>query len=103
MFERGKPRFATTGVIQSLPGFIIDSFWMMIDQNLQGVFQLGNLLAFQLENKQGKLTLAFSSDGENIDLRMDLPFQYEQSFPEAVFAYDDGENQTILLPNEVNA
>lgn len=102
MFERGNPRFATTGVIDQLPGVIIDTFWMIIDQNLKGVFELGNVLAFQLENNEGKLTIAFSSDGENIELRMDFPFLFHPNFPEAVFVYDDGKNQTILLPNEIN-
>lgn len=100
MFEHNAPRFATTGVISSLPGAIIDSLWVIIDADLQGTYDLNNLLAFQLEDHQGKLTVAFSNDGENIDMRIDLPFEFKATFPPSVLAYDDGKNQTILLPQE---
>lgn len=43
MFETNHSRFATFGVISNLPGEIIDSIWMIIDRNLQGVVPLNNL------------------------------------------------------------
>ncbi|MFC2825205.1 MAG: DUF960 family protein, partial [Lacticaseibacillus rhamnosus] len=34
------------------------------------------------------------------EMSVDLPFPYDPSFPDTVMAYDDGESQTILLPEE---
>lgn len=100
MFNRRFPRFATTGVVSHLPGTIIDSIWVIIDENLQGVFSLTDVLTFQLENRNGLLTIAFSNDQENVNMRVDLPFQYRDTYPNVLFAYDDGTRQTILLPQE---
>lgn len=100
MFDRNRDRFATYGVIGSLPGPIIDSIWMVIDQNLQGVVPLGNLLRFDLINTQGKVTLGYSEADSDTQMAIDLPFPYDDRFPKTVMAYDDGENQTILLPRE---
>ncbi|WP_071131685.1 DUF960 domain-containing protein [Enterococcus timonensis] len=102
MFNRNQARFASTGIISQLPGEIIDSLWVIIDADLKGTYVLGDLLVFQLENHQGKLTVAFSTDGENVDMRIDLPFQFLDTFPPSVYAYDDGSNQTILLPQEAH-
>ncbi len=103
MFAKNNTRYATTGVVSNLPSQVIDSVWFIIDQNLKGVFPLNNLIAFQLENNQGKLTMGFSNDGENIQMRVDLPFPYKEEYPSSVLAYDDGFSQTILLPNEAEA
>lgn len=100
MFSANQSRFATYGVIAKLPGEIIDSIWMIIDQDLTGVVPLGNLLRFDLLNTKGKLTMAFSEKNSDTQVAIDLPFDYDASFPETVMAYDDGENQTILLPEE---
>ena len=100
MFETNHSRFATFGVISNLPGEIIDSIWMIIDRNLQGVGPLNNLLRFDLQNNQGKLTVHFSKNGAATEMSVDLPFPYDPSFPDTVMAYDDGESQTILLPEE---
>ncbi|MFD1428630.1 MULTISPECIES: DUF960 domain-containing protein [Lacticaseibacillus] len=102
MFSRDEARFATYGVIANLPGEIIDSVWMIIDQNLQGVLPLGNLLRFDLLNSDGQLTIGFSEEGQDTQMAFDLDFTYDDSFPDTVMAYDDGENQTILLPEETN-
>ena len=100
MFTTNHSRFATYGVIAHLPGEVIDSIWLIIDQNLQGVIPLGNLLRFDLLNNGGKLTVAFSEKGSPTTMAIDLPFPYASQYPETVMAYDDGENQTILLPEE---
>lgn len=73
---------------------------MIIDRNLQGVVPLNNLLRFDLQNNQGKLTVHFSENGAATEMSVDLPFPYDPSFPDTVMAYDDGESQTILLPEE---
>lgn len=100
MFTADHSRFATYGVIAHLPGEIIDSIWLIIDQNLQGVVPLGNLLRFDLLNNGGKLTVAFSETNSATTMAIDLPFRYASEYPDTVMAYDDGENQTILLPEE---
>ncbi|WP_125704277.1 DUF960 domain-containing protein [Lacticaseibacillus daqingensis] len=100
MFASTHSRFATYGVIAQLPGEIIDSIWMIIDQNLTGVVPLGKLLRFDLLNTKGKLTIAFSQDGSDTQMAIDLPFDYRTDFPSTVMAYDDGTAQTILLPSE---
>lgn len=102
MFSTNESRFATYGVISKLPGEIIDSVWMIIDQDLTGVVPLGHLLQFDLLNTKGKLTMAFSEKGHDTQIAVDLPFDYDDSFPKTIMAYDDGENQTILLPEEAN-
>lgn len=81
MFAANHSRFATFGVISNLPGEIIDSIWLIIDRNLQGVVPLNNLLRFDLQNHQGKLTIHFSEEGAQTEMSVDLPFPYDPSFP----------------------
>ncbi|MCI1903571.1 DUF960 domain-containing protein [Enterococcus hirae] len=100
MFEANHARFATEGTVRSLPKEVIDSIWVIIDADLQGVYPLENLLYFGLENNHGKLTISYSQDGQAIDVRVDLPFPYNENFPKNILVYDDGTRQTILLPNE---
>lgn len=100
MFSQRANRFATFGVIANLPGELIDSVWMIIDQNLQGVIPLDPLLRFDIHNNQGKVTMHFSEDSSDTEMAVDLPFAYSSEFPDTVIAYDDGDNQTILLPEE---
>lgn len=101
MFKANQARYATGGVIQKIPGTIIDSIWLIIDFNLSGVFQLDDLIYFFLEDRNGLLTIAYSSDGKDVDLRIDLPFDYQENFPHVLYAIDDGQKQTILLPDEM--
>ncbi|OAU70655.1 GTP cyclohydrolase, partial [Lacticaseibacillus rhamnosus] len=68
MFAANHSRFATFGVISNLPGEIIDSIWLIIDRNLQGVVPLNNLLRFDLQNHQGKLTIHFSEEGAQTEM-----------------------------------
>ncbi|MCX2455679.1 DUF960 domain-containing protein [Lacticaseibacillus nasuensis] len=100
MFDRDSNRFATFGIISQLPGEIIDSIWLIIDQNLQGVMPLTNLLRFELLNQDGKLTVRFDAEDGKTQLAVDLPFAYDPAYPNEIMAYDDGDNQTILLPTE---
>ncbi len=48
MFKNSDQRFATIAVASKLPDALIDRFWSIIDQNLQGVFPLENVLTFDL-------------------------------------------------------
>ena len=59
-FTNTRGRYASFGVVTSLPDDIIDSFWYIIDNFLKGVFELDELLRFELINRQGKLTFRFS-------------------------------------------
>ena len=43
----------------------------------------------------------FSQEDSSVEMGIDLPFRYSSEFPQEVYAYDDGNRQTILLPNEI--
>ncbi|MCD2255789.1 DUF960 domain-containing protein [Lactobacillus sp. CC-MHH1034] len=102
MFQSRFGRFATVGVISSLPGEVIDSFWHIIDRNLQGVIPLENLLHFELKPKDGKLTITFYEDNVDLKMTFDQPLPWNEDYPNKILAYDDGTSQTILLPSEAN-
>lgn len=104
MFERfdaNRSRYASTGVVSSLPGEMIDSIWLIIDLDLKGGLPLSNLLTFALLNKNGQVSYRFTQAQTDAAIEIDLPFPFKASFPKEVFAYDDGTRQTILLPSEI--
>ena len=39
-FSNPNERYASFGIVTSLPSELIDSFWFVIDKNLTGVFDL---------------------------------------------------------------
>ncbi|BDR58358.1 DUF960 domain-containing protein [Xylocopilactobacillus apicola] len=100
MFDSRRGRFATYGVISHLPGEIIDTFWIIIDQNLQGVFNLAKVLNFNLIDNQGLLSIVYSQEESIYSVTFDLNTPFRANYPELVLAYDDGNSQTILLPTE---
>lgn len=102
-FERNRKRFASFGIVNTLPGEIIDSFWLMIDRNLKGLIPLNSLLHFKLINHQGMLTIHYMNIENNIAISMDLPFIFEEGWATEVYAYDNGHQETILLPAELPA
>ncbi|WP_430610231.1 DUF960 domain-containing protein [Enterococcus sp. DIV0876] len=99
-FDNARSRYASGGIVQRMPGELIDSIWMIIDLDLKGVFPLTNLLTFDVQNNQGRVSLLFSQSHSDVQLGVDLPYFYEDSLPKTVYAYDDGQRQTILLPSE---
>lgn len=99
-FDEKRSRFASVGVISTMPGELIDSIWLIIDMDLKGFVSLDNILTFDLLNHNGMVTLHFAQEGAQVEMAIDLPFTYRDAFPKQVYAYDDGENQTILLPSE---
>lgn len=99
-FDHERSRYASGGIVQRMPGELIDSIWMIIDLDLKGVFPLTNLLTFDVQNNQGRVTLLFSQPHSELVLGVDLPYFYDESLPKSVYAYDDGQRQTILLPSE---
>lgn len=100
-FDSDRSRYASVGVVSSLPGELIDSIWFIIDLNLKGVIPLDNILAFDLVNNNGNVTVHFSQAGSEVEMDIDLPFRYSSQFPAQVYAYDDGKRETILLPHEI--
>ncbi|GAA2907070.1 DUF960 domain-containing protein [Enterococcus pseudoavium] len=100
-FDSKKSRYASVGVVSSLPGELIDSIWYIIDLDLKGLIPLDNILSFDLINRNGQVTMHFSQEGSEVEMGIDLPFGYSYNFPQEVYAYDDGNRQTILLPNEI--
>ncbi len=101
MFGANKSRFATFGVISRTPGVMIDALWSIIDNNLQGVFPLQNLLRFEFRNHDGQLQVVFTEKGLDAELAVDLDYKYLDNLPASVYAYDDGNVQTILLEDEL--
>ncbi|MGM0238468.1 DUF960 domain-containing protein [Enterococcus sp. AZ103] len=100
-FDSNRSRYASVGVVSSLPGELIDSIWYIIDLDIKGVIPLNNMLSFGVINNNGHVTMHFSQDGDSVEMGVDLPFMYSTEFPSEVYAYDDGTRQTILLPSEI--
>ncbi|EOF68782.1 hypothetical protein SE9_00170 [Enterococcus faecium EnGen0126] len=100
-FDSSRNRYASVGVVSSLPDELIDSIWFIIDLDLKGVIPLENILTFDLIENRGKVTMHFSQAGSNVEMDIDLPFAYSNQFPAQVYAYDDGTRETILLPSEI--
>ncbi len=95
-FDSSRNRYASVGVVSSLPDELIDSIWFIIDLDLKGVIPLENILTFDLIENRGKVTMHFSQAGSNVEMDIDLPFAYSNQFPAQVYAYDDGTRETIL-------
>ena len=53
-FDSSRNRYASVGVVSSLPDELIDSIWFIIDLDLKGVIPLDNMLAFDLIDNNGK-------------------------------------------------
>lgn len=100
VFDKKRSRFASVGVVSSMPGELIDSIWFIIDLDLKGIVPLNNLIAFELLNHDGKVTMHFSQENSEVEMDIDLPFPFSYELPQEVYAYDDGKQQTILLPSE---
>ncbi|MHC5246887.1 DUF960 domain-containing protein [Enterococcus sp. HY326] len=100
-FDNNRSRYASVGVVSSMPGELIDSVWYIIDFNLKGVFPLNNLLSFTIMDNKGSVTMGYTEAETDVDMTVDLPFRYVDGLPSEVQAYDDGTRETILLPREI--
>lgn len=78
-FTQTKGRYATFGVVTSLPGEVIDSFWYFIDQYLKHVIPLKHILHFKLQNKKGKLSIIFSQEKYPNTITVDFPYKFDRS------------------------
>lgn len=99
MFENNRPRYASFGIVNTLPGEIIDQVWYIIDHNLQGMFQLNEIIGFNLTNHNNHLTFDFLQQ-DAVVASFDTPFPYAESFPASLWVYDDGSSQIVMLPKE---
>ena len=93
-------RYASFGVVTSLPDDIIDSFWYIIDNFLKDVFELDELLRFELINHQGKLTFRFSEASLSTTVSFDFNDAFDPFFPREIFVTDNNGKETIMLPDE---
>ncbi|MBO0470562.1 DUF960 domain-containing protein [Enterococcus sp. DIV0242_7C1] len=100
-FDKQRRRYASLGVVERLPGALIDSIWLIIDIDLKGLVPLTNMLYFDLIDNDGKVTIHFSQEISDVQMAIDLPFPYSDEYPSQVFAFDDGNKETILLPAEM--
>lgn len=99
MFENDHARYASYGVVNILPGEIIDQVWYIIDNDLQGMFELPHTLSLGLRNNDGQLTFDYSQN-DTLVASFDTPYPFSDDFPENVWVFDDGESQIVLLPQE---
>lgn len=99
-FTNTHGRYASFGVVTSLPDDIIHSFWYIIDNFLKGVFELDELLRFELINNQGKLTFRFSETSLSTIISFDFNDTFDPFFPQEIFVTDNDGKETIMLPDE---
>ena len=93
-------RYASFGIMTSLPEEIVDSFWYIIDNNLKGVFELRPVLKFEIINRQGRVSLRFSQKNFNTIISFDLNYQFDPFFPRQVYIVDNKGKETIMLSDE---
>ena len=99
-FTNTRGRYASFGVVTSLPDNIIDSFWYIIDNFLKGVFELDELLQFELINNKGKTTFRFSQDSLTTVVTFDFNDTFNPFVPREIFVTDNNGKETIMLPDE---
>ena len=99
-FTNTRGRYASFGIVTSLPDNIIDSFWYIIDNFLKGVFELDELLQFELINNKGKTTFRFSQDSLTTVVTFDFNDTFNPFFPREIFVTDNNGKETIMLPDE---
>ena len=101
-FDRTVGRYASFGIVTSLPGEVIDSFWYVIDNYLKGVIPLKSVIQFSIKNRGGKITLVFSQERYKNVLAVDLSSRFDPFYPSTVLVVDNQGQETITLPDEVS-
>ena len=101
-FDRTVGRYASFGIVTSLPGEVIDSFWYVIDNYLKGVIPLKSVIQFSIKNRGGKITLVFSQERYKNVLAVDLSSRFDPFYPSTVLVVDKQGQETITLPVEVS-
>lgn len=100
-FDQTNGRYASFGIVTSLPGEVIDSFWYFIDNYLKGVIPLKSVLRFSIKNRKGKVTLVFSQEGYKNAIALDLNSRFDHFYPSTILVMDKQGKETITLPDEV--
>ena len=101
-FHETKGRYASFGIITSLPGEIIDHFWYIIDSYLKGVLPLQSILRFNLKNRKGKLSITFSQEKYKNAITVDFQTNFDPFYPATVLVIDKNGQETIALPDEIS-
>lgn len=101
-FTNTTGRYASFGIVTSLPGNVIDSFWYIIDQYLKNVIPLKSVIRFTLENHKGKISLTFSQEHYKNALTVDLSIPYDPFYPRIILVVDKNGKETITLPDEIS-
>ena len=100
-FENTKHRYASFGIVSSIPGKLIDHFWFIIDHYLRGVLPLKHILRFRLKNRNGRMSISYAfSSRLTITVDTDIPF--DPFYPHTVLVIDRKGEQTVALPDELS-
>ncbi|MGT2753592.1 DUF960 domain-containing protein [Streptococcus ovis] len=100
-FTNTTGRYASFGIVTSLPSEIIDSFWYTIDQYLKHVIPLKKIIHFKLRNNKGKVSITFSQDRNKDVMTIDTPYKFDPFYPHTVYVIDRNGRETITLPDEL--
>ncbi|MGT2911604.1 DUF960 domain-containing protein [Streptococcus cameli] len=100
-FTQTKGRYASFGIITSIPANVIDSIWYIIDNYLKEVLPLKHILTFKLKNNKGKISITFSQEGNKNILTVDLQHRFDPFYPQTILIIDRKGKETILLPDEL--
>ena len=101
-FTNTKGRYASFGVVTSLPPELIDVFWEILDNNLKDVFTLDTLLTFQLVNNQGQLSFKYYDKYSKTVIVSDYATKFDPFYPEIVQIIDNNGRETIILHYELD-
>lgn len=102
-FTDTKGRYASFGIVTSLPPELIDTFWDILDNNLKGVFTLNQKLTFRLINHQGQVSFKYYDRHSRTTLVTDYAYPFDPFFPELVYIVDNHGMETIILPHELDS
>ncbi|MCP1640100.1 hypothetical protein J2T50_001823 [Streptococcus gallinaceus] len=101
-FTNTRGRYASFGIVTSLPGNVIDSFWYIIDNYLKTVIPLKKIIRFTLKNNKGNIQVTFSQEAYQNSIAVDLNIPYDPFYPRTVLIIDKNGKETITLPDELS-
>ena len=101
-FTNTKGRYASFGIVTSIPGELIDSVWYCIDQYLKHVIPLKHIIRFNIKNRSGQITLVFSQENYKHSLAVDLTLPFDPYYPRTILVMDKNGKETVALPDELN-
>ena len=99
-FTDTRGRYASFGIMTSLPEEIIDAFWYIIDNNLKDVFRLQPVLQFDIMNHEGRVSLRFSQENFDTQITFDFNYPFDPFFPRKIYIVDNKGKETIMLSDE---